>query len=437
MTCTSSSSGRPTKPFLAARSLPAAVALLVLATAAPVLTPRAAPAVPHARGFRSDDASLLGAVDSVQSSILTVVAYPPETASPSGKKRRLIGTAIATSGNRILTSASVAIPGGRVRVLLGGGVERPALLKGVDRQSNLALFEVQGATLRPLRPAAPRSLAIGSWVAVVSNVTITRPQAALGRVLGRGERIDFAQHGGEILEIDAPSYPGSTGGAVLNEEGEWVAVVVGRVAIAPADGSRVGMEPGLDPADPNGVLIALPVEHAGWIAKELEQYGAVRHGFLGIQLLRATATPESLGVLVAAVVPGSPAESAGFLPGDRILAVQGEEAHTSEDLTAMVRAVRPGDEIEVTVLRNNEIFPIRAVVGAAASGTPIGPRPGPPAALRRKRAELKRLEIERRRLEEEIRRLEGAPPSAALPEGSAPEESHPSPPEESPSGESR
>jgi S1-C subfamily serine protease len=410
MTCTSSSSVGLTKPTLATRPL-TAVSLVLIALFANAPSPRLASAAPYTHAFRSDDASLLGAVDSVQSSILTVVAYPPADASTrSGKKKRLIGTALATSGDRILTSASVAIPGGRVRVLLGGGVERPATLRGVDRQSNLALFQVEGATLVPLRPASPRSLAVGSWVAVVSNVAITRPQAALGRVLGRGERLDFAQNGGEVLEIDAPSYPGSTGGAVLNEDGEWVAVVVGRAAFDAGDGSRVGIErESTASTEPGGVLIALPVEHAGWIANELEHFGSVRHGFLGIQLRRATATAESLGVLVAAVVPRSPADSAGFQPGDRILAVEGEEAHSADELTAMVRAARPGDEIEVTVLRKNEIFPIRAVVGAAASGAPIGPRPDGATSLQRKKEELERLELERRRLEEEIRQLEGSP----------------------------
>ncbi|HSQ59379.1 MAG TPA: trypsin-like peptidase domain-containing protein [Acidobacteriota bacterium] len=410
MTCTSSSSRRPTKPLFAARPVAAAASLLTAWLAAMALWPAPAGAVPYTRAFRSDDASLLGVVDSVQSSVLTVVAYPPaDGSSRSGKKRRLIGTALAISGNRFIASASVAIPGGRVRVLLGGGVERPATLRGVDRQSNIALFEVEGATLRPLRPASPRSLAIGSWVAVVSNVAITRPQASLGRILGRGERLDFAQNGGEVLEIDAPSYPGSTGGAVLNEEGEWVAVVVGRAAVESADGSRVGMEPESAGApDLNGVLIALPVEHAGWIANELEHYGSVRHGFLGIQLRRASATAESLGVLVAAVVPGSPADSAGFRPGDRILAVEGEETHSADELTAMVRAARPGDEIEVTVLRKNEIFPIRAVVGVATSGLPIGPRLAP-EMLRQKKDELERLELEKRRLQEEIQRLEETP----------------------------
>jgi len=369
---------------------------------------RAAP-----RPLRSDDGSLLGVVDSVHTSILTVVGYPPSEASPrpGAKRRRLIGTAIALSDRSILTSASIAIPGGSVRVLLKGGIERPAVLLGIDRASNIALFQVEGATLRPLAPAPPQSLAIGAWVAVISNVAVTRPQAALGQIVGRGERMDYARSG-EILEIDAPSYPGSTGGAVLNEEGDWVAVVVGRAVPSPSDEtSRVGLNRGDDPVpDPSSVLIALPVDQVAWMTKELETYGSVRRGYLGVQLRRATgAASDSLGVLIAGVVPGSPADSAGIRAGDRVLAIEGEEAHTADALTTKVRAIRPGDQIELTVLRGTEIFPLHVIVGAAFVQPPVGPRPTVSPDVGRMKQEIQRLEQEKQRLEEQIRGLEGAP----------------------------
>ena len=378
----------------------------------------APPARSAPRSFRSEDFSILGVVDSVHASIVTVVGYPPVESNPraGGKRRRLIGTAIATSENEILTSASLAMPGGSVHVLLGGGIERPAVLIGSDRQSNVALFRVEGASLRGLKAAPPQSLAIGTWVAVISNVAITRPQASLGRIIERGERIDVA-HSGEILEIDAPSYPGATGGAVLNEDGEWVAVVVGRAAPSSRDepsGVGIGHPPEESMPDPNSVLIALPVEQVSWIAKELETYGSVRRGFLGIQLRRANASPsESLGVLVSSVVPGSPADSAGFRPGDRILAVEGEEAHSADELTARVRAARPGESIEVTVLRNTEILPLHAIVGAAFAEPPVGPRRSSERDVGRMKEELQRLEREKERLEEQIHSIERSPDSSS------------------------
>ena len=411
MTCSSPSRGHRQTARPATRHALARAAILAALLAWPALL--AAQESLEPKPLRSDDGTLLGAVDSVHASILTVVGYPPPQQRPAAgaKRKRLIGTAVALSERQLLASASIAIPGGSVRVLLGGGIERPAVVLGIDRGSNVALLQVEGATLRALKPAPPQSLAIGSWVAVISNVAITRPQASLGRVVGRGERIDYA-HTGEIWEIDAPTYPGSTGGAVLNEEGDWVAVVVGRAVPTPlAPGSGVGLDRGsASMPEPNSVLIALPVDQVVWLMKELETYGNVRRGYLGIQLRRAGGAPsESLGVLVSGVIDGSPADSAGIRAGDRILAVEGAEAHTADELTAMVRAARPGDVIEITVLRQADIFPLRAVVGAAFPQPPIGPRPAAGMNPERKKEELKRLQEEREKLEEQIRALEGIP----------------------------
>jgi S1-C subfamily serine protease len=337
-------------------------------------------------------------------SIVTVVGYPP-AGSRGAKPRRLIGTAIAIADDRLVTTSSLAIPGGRVQVLLDRGIMRDAHLIGVDRRSNVALFRVEGQVLHSLRQGAPRSVATGAWVAVVSNVAINRPQAALGRVVGRGDQID-APYAGEILEIDAPSYPGATGGAVLNEDGDWVAVVVGRAGSPPArEGSGVGAGEGEEAPTPNHVLMALPAEQVSWIAKELETYGGVRHGFLGVRLQRSS-NAESVGVFVADVVSGSPAEAAGIKPGDRILAVDGVEVHAPDALTQLVRSGKPGDEIELTMFRGGEIFAVSAVVGAAFSEPPIGPRPSREGEAERLRGELDQLERERRRIETRIREIE-------------------------------
>ncbi|HMI30433.1 MAG TPA: serine protease, partial [Candidatus Limnocylindrales bacterium] len=193
----------------------------------------------HARAasilpFKSDEATLLLGVDSARTSVVTMVAMPaPDPRHrPDRPLRRLIGTGVVLNPHRILTTASMALAGGSYNVLLGDGLKREARLRGVDRESNIALFAVEGEPLSPLREASPQSVAPGSWVAVIANVTVTRPQITLGQVVGRGERVDFP-YSGEIVEIEASTNPGSSGGAVLNEAGEWVAIVVGRAGAAP------------------------------------------------------------------------------------------------------------------------------------------------------------------------------------------------------------
>jgi hypothetical protein len=94
--------------------------------------------------------------------------------------------------------------------------------------------------------------------------------------------------------------------------------------------------------------------------------------------------------------------------GDRILAVDGQEAHTADDLTTIVRGMRPGDDVELTVLRRDEIFPIRVVLGAAFSNPPVGPHPSREEEIRRAKSDLNRIEMEKRQLEQRIRTLEGS-----------------------------
>ena|SRR6185503_19026642 len=365
---------------------------------------------PRARGqsilpLRSEEATLLIGVDSARTSVVTMVAVPALEAAHRGDRplRRLIGTAVVLSAHRLLTTASMAIPGGSFSLLLSDGLKREARMRGVDRQSNIALFSVEGPPLQPLRQASPQSVAVNSWVAVIANVSITRPQITLGQVVGRGERVDFP-YSGDIVEIEASTNPGASGGAVLNEAGEWVAIVVGRAGEAPprTPPSPVG-DAGTSDRKPNDILIALPIDQLQRIAADLEQYGSVRRAFLGIQLRRGILA-DSLGVLVEGVVPDSPADHAKIRPGDRILALEGTVIHSGEEITSLVRSMHPGDEIEMTISRGAEIFPVRTTLDAVTR-TPTPPNGGA-AELERLKRSREKLEAEQKQVDERIKALE-------------------------------
>ena len=361
--------------------------------------------------FKSEEATLLVGVDSARTSVVTMVALPaPDPRRHSDRPlRRLIGTAVVLNPHRILTTASMALPGGSYSVLLGDGLKREARLRGVDRESNIALFSVDGDPLTPLREASPQSVAPGSWVAVIANVSVTRPQITLGQVVGRGERVDFP-YSGEIVEIEASTNPGSSGGAVLNEAGEWVAIVVGRAGAAPvrSPASNVVQPDDPDSKQPTDLLIALPVDQIERIAADLERYGSVRHAFLGIQMRRGLLA-DSLGVLVEGVVPKSPADLAGLRAGDKILAFEGTVIHSGEEITSLVRSMRPGDEVEMTVSRGSDIFPVRTTLDAAV-GAPIAPPLDRAGELERLKQSREKLEAESRKIEERIKALEGSSP---------------------------
>ena len=342
---------------------------------------------------------------------MTLVAVPASDSRlhPDRPVRRLIGTAVVLGPHRLLTTASMAIPGGVFSVLVGDGSKRRAEIRGVDRQSNVALFSVEGPELQPLRQASPQSIAPGSWVAVISNVSVTRPQITLGQVAGRGERVDFP-YSGDIVEIEASTAPGASGGAVLNEAGEWVAIVVGRAGKEPPHGATSPVTqpddeaPGQPPSD---LLIALPIDQLQRIADDLENYGSVRHAFLGIQMRRGI-LPDSLGALVDGVIPKSPADRVGLKPGDRILAFEGNVIHSAEEITSLVRSLRPGDEVEMTVSRGNDIFPVRTALEAAVRGPGLRPHSDPDSELKDLKQSLEKLESETKQVEERIKKIEGS-----------------------------
>jgi serine protease Do len=361
--------------------------------------------------LRSEEATLLIGVDSARTSVVTLVALPGSDSRPRGDRpvRRLIGTAVVLSPNRLLTTASMAIPGGSFSVLLGDGLKREARVRGVDRQSNVALFSVEGEPLTPLRQASPQSIAPGSWVAVISNVSVTRPQITLGQVVGRGERVDFP-YSGEIVEIESSAYPGASGGAVLNEAGEWVAIVVGRAMKSPERGpsSPVAEPDGEDQKPAGDLLIALPIDQLQRISDDLERFGSVRRAFLGVQMRRGILA-DSLGVLVEGVVPKSPADKAGLKVGDRILAFEGTPVHSSDEMTSLVRVLKPGDEVEMTVSRHGDIFPLHTTLEGAIKA-PVLPHPDDrDEEIRRLRGSLEKLDTERKQVEERIKTLEGTP----------------------------
>jgi serine protease Do len=384
----------------------AAAGLVLLA--APFLSGAPASAAPAP--LRPESSPFLGVLDSLQASILTIVAIPEaqRAAAPGVRRKRLIGTGIAANERDIVTTAGLAFPEGIVHVMLGGGVERRATLRGVDRQSNLAVFRLEEPLLHSLRRAAPQSLAVGAWVAVISNITVSRPQAAIGQVVGRGERVDFP-YAGDVLEIDAPGYPASAGGAVVNEDGEWIALIVGRGLQGPAAGgtSRVG-DPEA-PATPSkgGVLLAVPVDQVDRIVGDLVEHGTVQRGFVGIRLKRGPTAPgDTLGVRVDEVISGSPAAVAGIREGDHILAMDGQEVRSAEDLVSMVSALRPGYDAEVTILRDAEIIPLRVVVGSNLSGPRQQGAPRSEASPARTPADRKAMQEHLSKLREEQRALE-------------------------------
>jgi len=159
----------------------------------------------------------------------------------------------------------------------------------------------------------------------------------------------------DVMQTDAAVNRGNSGGPLLNHHGEVIGVVTAK----------------LMGSDIEGMGYALPINEARLILEDLKQTGAVRQPFIGIhpedfsEFMRGLFNMPYTGVLVRDVVPDSPAEAAGMLPGDLIIYFEDERITGTAELGEQLVGVRPGDEVAVTVFRDGEYVVLRIVLGIA------------------------------------------------------------------------
>lgn len=195
---------------------------------------------------------------------------------------------------------------------------------------------------------------VGEWVVAVGNPfglggTVTAGiVSARGRDIGAGIYDDF-------LQIDASVNRGNSGGPAFNVKGEVVGV---NSAIVSPSGGNVG------------IAFAIPAATAKKIISDLKEDGAVTRGWLGVQIQPVTKDiAESLGLenengtLVAETQEGTPAEKAGFIAGDIILKVDGEEVNGPRELAKVIAGYEPDTDVEITYWRDGDIKTATVTLG--------------------------------------------------------------------------
>ena len=153
----------------------------------------------------------------------------------------------------------------------------------------------------------------------------------------------------DTIQTDAAINHGNSGGPLLDRRGRVVGV-----------NAQIESESG----GSDGVGFAIPSNTVRSIAAQLIERGEVRHAYLGITM---TAVPE--GVAITQVRSGTPAENAGLRAatgtetvngqerptgGDVIVAFAGQEVTSAAELQSAVDAMRPGDEVSITILRDGK-----------------------------------------------------------------------------------
>jgi S1-C subfamily serine protease len=128
-----------------------------------------------------------------------------------------------------------------------------------------------------------------------------------------------------------------------------------------------------------GLGFAIPINTAKRIANELVANGKVEHPYLGIQMVTLTpelkdninnnpnsglSVQEEQGILIAKVIPGSPAAKAGLRAGDVIRKINGQPVKKAEDIQQAVEGSQVGSNIQIEVRRNQQDVALTVQPGA-------------------------------------------------------------------------
>ncbi|TLQ43928.1 S1C family serine protease [Streptomyces marianii] len=281
----------------------------------------------------------------------------------------------------ILTNNHVVSPAGSsgdISVTFSGGETARATLVGKDSGYDLAVVKVRGVSgLKPLPLGNSDNVRVGDPVVAIGapfdlQNTVTagiisakeRPITA-GGDKGDGSDISYV----DALQTDAPINPGNSGGPLVDSR----ARVIGINSAIRAAGSGSGPDTGSGQAGSIGLGFAIPINQGKRVAEELINTGKATHPVIGVSLdMRYSGDGARVGEKgkdgAPSVTSGGPAAKAGIRPGDVITKVDGQRVHNGEELIVKIRAHRPGDRLELTVLRAGK-EQTRAVTLGSSTGT--------------------------------------------------------------------
>jgi S1-C subfamily serine protease len=247
----------------------------------------------------------------------------------------------------VLTNNHVVTGARELEVTLHDARTFPARIVGTDPETDLAVIRIDAPDVQHARLADSSTIRVGQIAIAVGSPygfqqTVT---AGIVSALGRSMRSESGRLMDEIIQTDAALNPGNSGGPLLNSAGEVIGV--NTAVILPAQ----------------GICFAISSNTAQFVAGWLIKEGRIRRSSIGVagqnvplhpRVTRFHKLPESRGVLIMEIEPGSPAAVAGLQKGDTIVGFKGRPVATIDDLHKQLVASEIGVPSPIMLLRGTE-----------------------------------------------------------------------------------
>ena len=261
---------------------------------------------------------------------------------------------IISSDGYIITNNHVIANAKSIRVTLHDGTDYSAVLIGTDADTDIAVLKIDATGLQPAVMGSSSSLKVGQTCIAIGN-----PLGTLGGTVTSGivsalsREITVDGQRMTLLQTNTTINPGNSGGGLFDINGSLIGIVNAKY-------SSSGIE---------GIGFAIPVDVARTIAEDLIKNGRVTgRAMLGVKTysiendrMAQYYGVSRYGVLVSEVTLQSTAD-AGLRAGDLIIMMDDHDIQSYSDLKAALALYKAGDNVQLTVLRDNKEVSFRVTL---------------------------------------------------------------------------
>lgn len=263
----------------------------------------------------------------------------------------MVGSGVIVSKDGyIITNNHVISDAVEIKVILHNNKEYKAKIIGTDPLTDLAVIQFieKDIPFEVAQLGNSKKLQVGEIVLALGSPFGLRKSVTQGIVSAKGRK-NALGYGVNFIQTDAAINPGNSGGALVNLKGEVIGInsmILARSANAQTAGFQ-------------GIGLAIPINHAKKIMKQIIKNGRVIRGFLGIQPANLDENASKLlkiekGVLINNVIEKSPAKAGGLKPWDLIVKVDNKETPDFDTLRNIIADTKVGSEISIDYIRGEK-----------------------------------------------------------------------------------
>ena len=274
---------------------------------------------------------------------------------------------IVNSNGRIITNAHVVDGATKVSVVLKDGRQFEGKVVGTDPVTDVAVIQIEANNLPTLTVGNSETLQPGELAIAIGNPLGLDNTVTVGIIsaTGRsGSEVGIPDKRVSFIQTDAAINPGNSGGPLLNQKGEVIGMNTAIIQGA------------------QGLGFAIPINQVQRIADQISTTGKVEHPYLGIQMVTLSpevkaslnqdpnspiSVNEDQGVLIARVMPNSPAHQSGLRAGDVIIQLDNNPITKADEIQKAVENVTVGSSLKMQIKRQGQPLNLDVKTGAIPS----------------------------------------------------------------------